>query len=191
MKNLIFSAAFGLVLMFSCKSDTTGNAASGVEPGTPSVEATTKAANNQVTPADNPFKQDEAAVPVGPVTSMTFAETEYDFGTVTEGEKVKHVYKFTNSGSEPLIISNAKATCGCTVPEWPREPVAPGDSGELTVVFDTKNKGKVGGQLQTKRVTITANTDPVNSYVNIKGKVERTAAQQAEKDAAKAAKTPG
>ena len=169
--------------MAACKSDTT-TAPSTAAPSVPST-ATTEA--NVVSPAKNPV---EAAVPVGPITTMEFAETEYDFGTVTEGEKVTHIYKFTNTGQEPLIISNAKATCGCTVPNWPREPIAPGDGGELTVVFDTKNTGKVGGQLQTKRVTVTANTDPVNSYVNIKGKVERTAAQQAEKDAAKA-KTAG
>lgn len=178
MKNLGFLMALCVLLMASCKSDT---ATTATAPAAPTVEATAKA--NEVKPANNPL---EAAVPVGPVTSIEFAETEYDFGTVTEGEKVTHVYKFKNTGQEPLIISNAKATCGCTVPNWPREPIAPGDDGELTVVFDTKNKGKVGGQLQTKRVTVTANTDPVNSYVNIKGKVERTAAQQAEKDAAKA-----
>ena len=119
---------------------------------------------------------------------MEFEETEYDFGTVTEGDKVKHVYKFKNTGNEPLIISNAKATCGCTVPQWPREPIAPGAGGEIEVVFDTKNKGKVGGQIQTKRVTVTANTDPVNTYVNIKGTVERTAEQQAKKDAEAEAK---
>jgi len=172
--------------MAACKSDTTSVAnTAAVEPGAPSIQANAKP--NEVVKAESPFNKDaEAAVPVGPITTIEFAETEYDFGNVIEGEKVKHIYKFTNTGKEPLIISNAKATCGCTVPNWPREPIAPGDGGELTVVFDTKNKGKVGGQLQTKRVTVTANTDPVNSYVNIKGKVERTAAQQAEKDAAKA-----
>ncbi len=177
MKNLGLLLSLCLLLMAACKSDSAVTAPS-VSPSLPAA-----AKPNEVKPAASPM---ETAVPVGPVTSMEFTETEYDFGTVTEGEKVTHVYKFKNTGQEPLIISNAKATCGCTVPNWPREPIAPGGDGELTVVFDTKNKGKVGGQLQTKRVTVTANTDPVNSYVNIKGKVERTAAQQAEKDAAKA-----
>ena len=184
MKNLGFLFALSLMVMMSCKSDTTSSTSTA-----PSVEANTST-SVPVTPVDPPSVPAEA-VPVGPITTIEFGESEYDFGTVAEGEKVKHVYNFKNTGSEPLIISNAKATCGCTVPQWPREPIAPGDSGELTVVFDTKNKGKVGGQLQTKRVTITANTDPVNSYVNIKGKVERSAAQQAEKDAAAAAKKEG
>ena len=90
-----------------------------------------------------------------------------------DGEKVKHDYKFTNTGSEPLIISNAKGSCGCTVPSWPREPIAPGESAVIAVQFDSKNKGKVGGSPQSKRVTITANTDPVNTYLTIKGTVNK------------------
>jgi len=78
MKNLIFLAAFGLVMMFSCKSDNAGTAAKGVEPGAPAVEATTNATNT-LKSAENPFKQEEAAVPVGPITKITFAESEYDF----------------------------------------------------------------------------------------------------------------
>jgi hypothetical protein len=72
-----------------------------------------------------------------------------------------------------LIISNAKGSCGCTVPDWPREPIAPGKSSVIKVQFDSKNKGKVGGGLQSKRVTLTANTDPVNTYLTIKGKVDK------------------
>ncbi len=156
-----------MLMMAACKSD---SATTSAEPTAPSVPATTK---TEVSPIADPTKGNEPAVPVGPITSIEFAKTEYDFGTVMEGEKVVHVYKFTNTGDEPLIISNAKATCGCTVPSWPKEPVAPGESSEIKVQFDTKNKGKVGGQLQSKRVTITANTDPVNTYVTIKGKVDK------------------
>jgi len=60
-----------------------------------------------------------------------------------EGEKVVHVYKFKNSGKEPLVISNAKGSCGCTVPEWPREPIPVGGSGEIRVQFDSKVKEKL------------------------------------------------
>jgi len=67
---------------------------------------------------------------------MTFKETEFDFGTVDQGEKVTHVYKFANTGNEPLIISNAKGSCGCTVPSWPKEPIPVGGSGEIQVQFD-------------------------------------------------------
>lgn len=165
----LFIAA-SLMMMVACKSDTAST--SSVEPSAPSVPATTST-KADVQPIADPTKGNEPAVPVGPITTVEFEETEYDFGTVMEGEKVVHVYKFKNTGDEPLIISNAKATCGCTVPSWPREPIAAGESSEIKVQFDTKNKGKVGGQLQSKRVTITANTDPVNSYVTIKGKVDK------------------
>lgn len=172
MNKILFLAAFGMILMASCKTDTNSAVTSEVSPSAPSVPATT-ASKNDVTPIANPVGKDEPAVPVGPITSIEFVETEHDFGTVMEGEKVTYVYKFKNTGDEPLIISNAKATCGCTVPVWPREPIAPGAGSEIKVQFDTKNKGKVGGQVQSKRVTITANTDPVNSYVTIKGKVDK------------------
>ena len=114
------------------------------------------------TPAD-------PAAPAGPTTEITFAETEYDFGTVTEGEKVTHTYSFTNTGDEPLILSNARGSCGCTVPEWPREPIAPGGTGEVTVVFNSRGKGGDRNQ----RVTITANTEPAQTFLALKGTVEK------------------
>jgi uncharacterized protein DUF1573 len=130
--------------------------------------ATTPAVNvnNPATPTAT--KPAEPAAPVGPTTVMTFNELEFDYGVVDEGEKVKHVYKFKNTGSEPLIISNAKGSCGCTVPSWPKEPIPPGASGEIDVEFNSKGKkGK-----QSKRVTITANTDPVQTFLTIKGEVK-------------------
>jgi hypothetical protein len=98
---------------------------------------------------------------------MSFKETEFNFGKVKEGEKVQHEYEFTNTGKEPLVISNAKGSCGCTVPQWPKEPIAPGKSGKIKVEFDSK--GKPGPA--NKQVTITANTDPVQSIIYIKGEV--------------------
>ena len=71
------------------------------------------------TPAAAPATPAAPAVPAGPTTTMSFDELEYDYGTVTAGEKVQYAYKFKNTGSEPLIISNAKGSCGCTVPDWP------------------------------------------------------------------------
>lgn len=132
------------------------------------------AAPDTVTPA-TPSADPAAAVPAGPTTTIAFDEEVYDYGTIMEGEKVTHLYKFTNTGSEALVISNAKGSCGCTVPEWPKAPIAPGEAGEIKVVFDSKGKGKAGGNPQSKRVTITANTDPVNTYLTIKGKVDKPA----------------
>jgi hypothetical protein len=108
-------------------------------------------------------------VPTGPTTTVQFDATDYDFGSVKEGEKVKHSYTFKNTGSEPLIISSAKGSCGCTVPKWPSEPIAPGGTGQIDVEFDSKGKpGK-----QTKRVTVTANTVPAQMFLNITGNVEK------------------
>ena len=105
--------------------------------------------------------------PAGPTTTIKFEETEFDFGTVEQGEKVNHVYKFSNTGNEPLIISNAKGSCGCTVPSWPKEPIPVGGSGEIQVQFDSKGKKN----MQSKKVTITANTDPGQTFLTIKGEV--------------------
>lgn len=166
MKNLGLLFAFSLVFMVACKNDSATTESAEAVPAAPT-------AVNTPTPTANPMGDNEPAVPAGPITTLKFEETEYDFGTVMEGEKVVHDYAFTNTGDEPLIISNAKGSCGCTVPDWPREPIAPGESAVIKVQFDSKNKGKVGGALQSKRVTITANTDPVNTYLTIKGKVDK------------------
>ena len=63
--------------------------------------------------------------PNAPSTTIAFTETDFDFGTINDGDQVQHTFEFTNSGDEPLIISNAKGSCGCTVPTWPKEPIAP------------------------------------------------------------------
>lgn len=107
----------------------------------------------------------EPAVPTGPTTTVEFTETEFDFGTVQEGEKVSHTYKFKNTGSEPLIISDAKGSCGCTVPSWPKEPIAPGKTGEILVEFNSQ--GKSGNRNQ--KVTLTANTNPPQTFLSLKG----------------------
>lgn len=111
--------------------------------------------------------QETATVPTGPTTSVQFSETEFDFGTVDQGELITHEYKFKNTGTEPLIINSAKGSCGCTVPSWPKEPIAPGKEATISVQFDSK--GKSGAQ--NKKVTITANTNPQQSFLYIKGSV--------------------
>lgn len=106
-------------------------------------------------------------IPKGLTTEISFEQSDFNFGTIQAGERVKNVFEFTNTGDEPLIISNAKGSCGCTVPEWPKHPIAPGESSYLLVVFDSKNKK--GNQ--AKRVTIVANTDPAMSFLNIRGTI--------------------
>jgi hypothetical protein len=107
-------------------------------------------------------------VPTGPTTTIKYEQESFDFGVVNEGDLVTHVFKFKNTGNEPLTITNAKASCGCTVPNWSKEPVAPGASGEIKVEFNSK--GKPGNQ--SKRVTVTANTSPTDTFIEIKGMVK-------------------
>jgi len=98
---------------------------------------------------------------------MTFAETEFDFGTINEGDVVEHTFTFTNTGKAPLVIVNAKGSCGCTVPEWPKEPIAPGATGSMLVKFNSNGKPNA----QNKQVTITANTEAGKETLKIKAMV--------------------
>ncbi|HEY0055708.1 MAG TPA: DUF1573 domain-containing protein [Pedobacter sp.] len=100
--------------------------------------------------------------------SIAFKSNNYDFGKITDGEKVTHDFEFTNTGTAPLIISNATAACGCTVPEYPKEPVAPGQSGIIKVVFNSA--GKTG--MQHKVVTLTTNANPPLTEIYITGEVK-------------------
>lgn len=102
------------------------------------------------------------------VAKMSFEEPTFDFGSVREGTVVEHTFAFTNTGKKPLLISNARSTCGCTVPDWPKEPIMPGKSGVIQVRFNTENKAKE----QVKPVTITANTYPATNKVYLQGFVE-------------------
>lgn len=92
----------------------------------------------------------------GDLPSFKFESTLYDFGVIIQGEKVSYIYKFINSGGSDLVISNVKASCGCTIPTWSKEPIAPGGSGEIELVFDSS--GKKG--IQKKSLTVLANTQP-------------------------------
>jgi len=121
----------------------------------------------QVNLEENTLIDDTEATKDVPV--MTFTEEVYDFGTIQSGEKVEHVFKFTNTGTAPLVIKGAKSTCGCTVPRFPKEAVLPGQSAEISVVFNSK--GKSGRQ--RKPIMITANTVPEVTKVYIDGTVER------------------
>ncbi|MEN0005223.1 MAG: DUF1573 domain-containing protein [Bacteroidota bacterium] len=166
MLNQIKSGLFVLlavVLVASCQNTNTD----AVDAARQRVENNAVQPANPTTATQQPAAQ-QPAVPAGPTTEMTFAETTFDFGTVEEGEKVAHTYSFKNTGNEPLILSNAKGSCGCTVPKWPREPIAPGDSAEITVEFNSKNKkGK-----RNQKVTITANTNPPQTFIYLTGEVQ-------------------
>ena len=111
------------------------------------------------TPAQAP-----AAKPEGPLPVMEWTNVEHDFGTINEGEKVTHVYQFKNTGAVPLIIETVRPSCGCTAPNWSKEPIPVGGTGEVEVVFDSKGKPNA----QNKTVTVTANTWPQSTVLRFK-----------------------
>lgn len=141
----IFIAALATVL-FSC--------------GGKSSEVSVDLVNN---PATASGEETNGKVPV-----FDFDYTEFDFGTIKQGQKVKKTFTFNNTGNAALAIIDAKGSCGCTVPTYPKDPIAPGDKGEIEVVFDSA--GKSGEQ--NKTITITANTSPTSTVLTLKGNIE-------------------
>lgn len=148
MKKVVF--AIGVVALFafnSCKEN-----------------ASSKIKSDNVAEA---AVRDEAAKAV-PV--MSFEKAEHDFGTIEQGTPQETAFKFTNTGNAPLIITDAKSSCGCTVPNPPKEPIAPGESSELVVKFNGSGQNQV-----TKTITVTANTEKgseilrIKAFVNPKG----------------------
>ena len=103
-----------------------------------------------------------------PVPEFTFEKEVHDFGKIVQGEKVAYSFKFKNTGKADLIITSAKGSCGCTIPEWPADPIAPGAEGVIDVVFNSDGKS---GQ-QNKKVTLVANTVPNTKVLAINGMVE-------------------
>ncbi|UII23263.1 DUF1573 domain-containing protein [Fulvivirga ligni] len=87
--------------------------------------------------------------------AMTFQEVKHEFGDIHQGDKVEHVFKFENTGNEPLVISNVQVTCGCTASDWPRDPIAPGQESSMTIKFNSA--GKMG--TQNKVITIISNSE--------------------------------
>ena len=115
-------------------------------------------------------KKTETAAPVvvNPnAAKMNFKEESYNFSEIPEGPQVTHEFKFSNTGKEPLILSNVRASCGCTTPSWPKEPVLPGKDAVILVTYNTQ--GRPGAF--TKTITITSNADEPSKVISIKGEV--------------------
>jgi hypothetical protein len=107
--------------------------------------------------------------------SFKFEEEEYNFKSINQGEVVNHNFTFTNTGKEPIVISNAAGSCGCTVPTWPKEPIAPGAKADIKVTFNSA--GKQG--MQDKTVTLTSNAKQNPMVLHLKGNVEKPIEQPA------------
>lgn len=111
---------------------------------------------------------------------MKFDALEFDYGTIKQGDKVEHAFTFTNVGKEPIIITNAQGSCGCTVPEYPKEPIRKGEKGTIKVTFNSA--GKMG--MQDKTVTITSNAKNSPVILHIKGTIEAAPATTPVKETA-------
>lgn len=137
-----------VALMASCNNSTTKQSSTSEDP---SVVPTTEVA------ADTANKG-----------KLEFSEKAFDFGTVKEGDVVEHTFKFTNTGKAPIILSQVSASCGCTTPNYTKDPVLPGKEGEIKVSFNSA--GQVGKQ--QKIVTVLSNAENNVLTVQIKGTVE-------------------
>lgn len=100
------------------------------------------------------------------VAVMTFTETVHDYGTIKKDSDGSYEFKFTNTGNEPLILSKPRSNCGCTVPEWPQEPIMPGQSNVIKVTYNTKILGPIN-----KQVTVLSNASNSPVVLQIKGNV--------------------
>lgn len=160
--------------LVSCKNE---EALSKINPESTDVQMN-NASNEAPSTANSPYEKLDDAVKNQPVEkqvapidgkypAMTFNKKEHNFGVIKEGDKVETEFIFTNSGEADLIISNASGSCGCTVPEYPKEPIKPGKTGKMKVTFDSNGKpGK-----QQKSVTITANTQSAREILTINAEV--------------------
>ncbi|AGA78024.1 DUF1573 domain-containing protein [Echinicola vietnamensis] len=111
--------------------------------------------------------QSVAQIDPSSLGKFKFDDMQFDFGTIDQGKVVEHTFTFTNDGQSPLIISNVQASCGCTTPDWSKQPVKPGEEGHVKVRFNSAHKS--GAQSPT--VTITANTSPSITKLKLKGTV--------------------
>ena len=109
--------------------------------------------------------------PQNPPTTIEFEKSKHDFGQVKPGSKVTKKFKFKNTGDNPYVIQNAKGSCGCTVPQYPKKPIGPGETGKITVNY---NPGKKVTGVQNNSVTLTGNTEPRKTKLRIKANVQKS-----------------
>ncbi len=163
MKKYLLFLFIGGLLFSACKSDKDNagevNSASFSQSGN---------ANSQDQTSGDIVNQE----PAGPLTKIKFKDEVYDFGKVKDGTLVEHDYEFVNDGENPLVLKNVKASCGCTTPSWPRDPIAPGKTGKIHAAFDSKGRGSEGGSVQNKSITVTGNFEGGSLVLTLKGLVD-------------------
>lgn len=163
----ILAVAVVATLATACKDRAAEKRIAELESRLSQMEGNKGTAGAGVTPdvaAPTPAPEEK---PEGPLPVAQFASVDHDFGTINEGQKVKHVYKFKNTGEAPLIIQSAQPSCGCTAPNWSREPIPVGGEGFVEAEFDSQGKPGV----QNKTITVTANTWPKATTLRFKAMV--------------------
>ena len=103
----------------------------------------------------------------GNLPVIKFEETEHDFGKITQGERVKYSFQFTNEGSSSLVVSNVSTTCGCTIADKPKDPIPPGKSGKIEVEFNSEGKKNI----VERKITVVSNCEPNATTLTIKAEV--------------------
>ena len=161
-KNITLSFAFLFIVLTSCKKE--------VSVATDeSIIVDTSKSNIERIIEERQKQKAEKKIPAdGKYPVITFKETEFDFGDIKQGDKVEHTFEFTNTGEADLMISTARASCGCTVPEFTEEPIKPGKSGKIKVTFNSA--GKKGPT--TKTITVVCNTANENEILTIKTNIQ-------------------
>lgn len=135
MKSIkVLAIAAFCTLAFSCNKKEETSAAQDVDSA--QAQTVVEALSQQENPEESELLKEAQNKPL---TTIAFSETDYNFGDIKKGEKVEHVYEVTNTGTNPLIISNVKPGCGCTVPDYTKEPILPGQKGKITLHFDSAN----------------------------------------------------
>ncbi len=153
MKKLYLFLSGAMLLLFACGAPKNQN------PNVP---------ENALNPdlVENPASASGTAK--GNVPVFAFVDTVHDFGKIIDGEKVSFAFRFTNAGTGDLLIRAANGSCGCTVPEWPKDPIPAGGKGVINVTFNSQ--GRVG--IQHKTVTLIANTLPNTTVLAISAEVQ-------------------
>lgn len=146
MKTGFYIFIVGCLILFSCKQNSTDS--------------------NLTNVVNNPLSAETTPQQI-PMPAITFERTEFDFGRIYEGEKVKYNFKFTNTGNSDLIITSAKGSCGCTVPDYPKTPIKAGEGGSISVEFNSAGRK---GQ-QNKTITISTNAQPPTVVLTIRAMV--------------------
>ncbi len=154
MKKTFAILAFAGILAVSCKDNKTTETAT-ADTTVENTEAVTPDAVGTETAAVNPQEAMIKEAQSKPLTNLVLSENHFDFGKIKKGEQVKHVYEVTNTGDNPLIISQVKPACGCTAPDFTKEPIMPGQKGQVTLAFDSTSFDG----LVNKQAEIFANTE--------------------------------